>query len=176
MLVVAAFVVLLGLTGCARGAGGESAGPAADTSDLSWDAQALEQIGFNTADLSAASADPSPSASPGKKDRRGALLRHRRLRLAFGKKMLHGEAVVQTDEGTKTIVVQRGTVTAIDSTTITVKSADGFTLTWKFGDPLRVIESRKQIQPSAVAVGATVGVAGAKDGDTPVARLVVIRR
>jgi hypothetical protein len=175
MLIAVAFTVLVGLAGCghAGDSGGESAGPV-DTSDLSWDAQALESIGFNTAELT--SSDPTPSVSPGSKKPRIPGVRHRRLRIAFGQRALHGEATVQTDEGVKVIVVQRGTVTAIDSTSITVKSTDGFTLTWTFGNPMRVLENRQQIQPSAVSVGATVGVAGAKNGDTPVARLVVIRR
>jgi hypothetical protein len=88
--------------------------------------------------------------------------------------MMHGEAVVQTEEGTKTVVVQRGTVTAIDAKSVTVKSTDGFTLVWTFGDPLTVLERRSQVQPSAVAVGTEVGIAGAKSADSQAARLIVI--
>lgn len=172
-----ALALLGGLTlaGCARGGG---VGTAGDYSDLSVEGQALEAIGFSPDDMMplAAVADttPQPSVS-GKPDRAFPPgVRHKRLRFAFGQRMLHGEAVVQTDQGTRTVVVQRGTVTEITSTSITVKSADGFTLTWTFGDPIHVIEHRTSIQPSAVAVGAQVGVAGTKDGDTPIARLIVI--
>jgi hypothetical protein len=177
-VVGAAALALLGgltLAGCARGGG---AGTAGGYTDLSVEGQALEAIGFSPDDMTplaaVADATPQPSAS-GKPDRIFPPgVRHKRLRFAFGQRMLHGEAVVQTDQGTRTVVVQRGTVTEITSTSMTVKSADGFTLTWTFGDPIHVIEHRTSIQPSAVAVGAQVGVAGTKDGDTPIARLVVI--
>jgi hypothetical protein len=172
-----ALALLGGLTlaGCARGGG---VGTAGDYTDLSVEGQALEAIGFSPNDMTplaaVADATPQPSVS-GKPDRvLPPGVRHKRLRFAFGQRMLHGEAVVQTDQGLRTVVVQRGTVTEITSTSLTVKSADGFTLTWTFGDPIHVIEHRTSIQPSAVSVGAQVGVAGTKDGDTPIARLVVI--
>jgi hypothetical protein len=174
---VAAIVGLLGISACSR-AGNGSAQTPADLSELSWDGQALEAIGFSSSDLAplANISDTStagPSSAPGKGDLR-RLPKHRRLALAFARHMLHGEAVVQTDEGTKTVVVQRGTVTAIDATSVTVRSTDGFTLTWKFGNPIHVIEHRTTVQPSAIAVGTEVGIAGAKDGGTAVARLIVV--
>ena len=153
-------VALLALAGCARSSGSE----ATDTT-LSWDAQALESIGFTTEDL----ADPvttvtqSPSTGKQAQGKNRIITRHRLVRFAFGKRALHGEAVVQTDEGTKTVVVQRGTVTAVNATTLTVKSADGFTLTLT-------------ASPSALTAGITVGVAGEKDGSTTTARLVVVPR
>ena len=92
----------------------------------------------------------------------------------MGRNVEHGEVVVQTKQGDKTIDVQRGTVTAIDDTSVTVKSADGFTQTWVFGKPLRVIEHRTTIQANAVKVGTEIGVAGAKNGSTVTANLIVI--
>jgi len=184
-VVLVAAVGVLGLAGCARGgsAGGSVGGgdqvATEDLTELSWEGQALESIGFSATDLAPlaapAAAEPSPgaTASPDPKDgqRPG---RHKRLRFAFGKRMLHGEAVVQTDDGVKTVVVQRGTVTAIDATSVTVKSSDGFTLTWTFGNPIHVVEHRRQVQPNALAAGATVGVAGTRNGDAVVARLIVV--
>ncbi len=182
-ITLTAAVAVLGLAGCAReDSGGSGAVTDEALTELSWEAQALESIGFAPADLAPAGlavADPAPtaSASPDRKgDRRDGIRRHKRLRFAFGRNMLHGEAVVQTAEGVRTVVVQRGTVSAIDATSITVKSADGFTLTWTFGDPIHVIEHRTSIRPSELSVGATVGVAGAKDGDQAVARLIVVPR
>jgi hypothetical protein len=178
-----ALLALLGalaLAGCARGSAG-SAG-ADDYTDLSVEGQALEAIGFSPDELvplAAVAVDdptPKPTVRPSGKPQRDLPGRHKRLRFAFGQRMLHGEAVVQTDQGTRTVVVQRGTVTAIDGSTVTVKSADGFTLTWTFGNPIHVIEHRTAIQPSAIAVGTAVGVAGGKEGDTPIARLIVIPR
>jgi len=81
---------------------------------------------------------------------------------------------VKTEDGTKTVVVQRGSVTAVDATSVTVKSTDGFTLTWKVGDPIKVVANKAKADMSAVTVGAEVGVAGAKDGGTTTARLIVV--
>jgi hypothetical protein len=158
---------LVGLAGC------DTTGTSTNTADLSPEAQALAALGVNPADLAAApSTDPAagpsagPSAAPGGK--------HPRLRLKLRKNVLHGEATVQTKEGLKTIAVQRGTVTAITDTSVTVKSTDGFTQTWTFGPNLSVVEHRATVQPSAVKTGAEIGVAGPHEGSTYTARLIVL--
>jgi predicted small lipoprotein YifL len=145
------------------------------------EAGALAAMGFDLGSLEAAPADPgslgaAPAASASA-DSTGDKPHPRRhkLRVFLRNNVLHGEVVVQTKDGPKTVVVQRGTVTAIDATTVTVKSSDGFTLTWTFGEPLHVVEHRESVQPSQVAVGAQVGIAGAKNGDASTARLIVIR-
>ncbi|WP_153040334.1 hypothetical protein [Actinoplanes sp. TFC3] len=84
------------------------------------------------------------------------------------KNTLHGEIVVQGKDGKATIVVQRGTVTASDAKSLSVKSADGFNQTWTLGDKVKI--------RGAVAKGAQVGVAGRKDGGTWVARLVTVKK
>jgi len=176
-VVMAVAAGLLGLAACDRpGTGADPA--AADVSEMSWDEQAMESLGIRADELpggNAVAAEPAPTATakPGRDGERHR--RFKRLRFPF-RNVLHGEAVVQTDEGTKTVVVQRGEVTAISSTSVTVKSNDGFTLTWTFSDQLRVFERRNQIQPSAVAVGARIGVAGEKQGEGAIARLIVIPR
>lgn len=123
------------------------------------------------------SATPDASAAPNKGNRRHPSLRRLLIRRAtIAKHVEHGSVTVQTRNGNETIDVQRGTITAISSTTMTVKSADGFTLTWTFGDKMRVLENRSTIQPTDVKAGETVGVAGEKNGSTETARLVVIPR
>jgi hypothetical protein len=184
-VVCVAVAALLGLAACAAGSSA-AAGDGAAYSDLSWEAQALQSIGFAPNDMTlAAQANPSPapSASPGassgSRAGKGAKLRqlrHRLIRFGFGKRLEHGQATVQTDEGTKTVVVQRGSVTAITATSVTVKSADGYTLTWTFGNPFTVIKDRATIQPSDVAVGTQVGIAGAQDGSATDARLMVVAK
>jgi hypothetical protein len=179
---------LLGLAAC--GAGAATATPVAVVDAVPAEAQVLAAMGFDTgarpvadpvvdsstaADPSALSAAPSaaPSASPkvgGKAGNRKGLGR-RLLR----KNTLHGEFVVKTKDGTKTVDVQRGTVTAIDDKTVSVKSTDGFTLTWTFGGPIRVLERRTTVQPSAVKVGIEIGLAGTRSGSTTTARLIVIQ-
>ncbi|WCN81412.1 hypothetical protein [Micromonospora sp. LH3U1] len=180
--------VALGLTGC--GAAEVASQPAREAAvdvaaAMGVEGQALAAMGFDANELDvqtvAAPATSAPGASPTAQDKarekRGEEWRKRRqARVLLRKNTLHGEAVVQTKDGTKTVVVQRGEVTAIDGDSMTVKSTDGFTMTWTFGDDLRVVERRATVQASDVKVGTKLGVAGAKDGDKGVARLILIPR
>jgi len=156
----------LGLSACGASPAPTSA-PAAQLFD---EASALESVGFET-ELAA----PDPSASDPAADRK----EKRQERRAAGRKFLrqntlHGEMTVQGKDGVRTIVVQRGTVTATDGRTLTVKSTDGFTLTWTNASDLRVVQDRKKVDASAIKNGSTIGVAGARDGSATTARLVVI--
>lgn len=161
---------LLGLTGCGVRAGTTTAATPAGA-DVSDEATALEAVGFNTG--LAAEPAPSGSAAPEsgnpRKDRRFAVRKYLR------KNTLHGEITVQGKEGVKTIVVQRGTVTAVTATGVSVKSTDGFALTWTFGDKLRLVQDRKTVTSGALKVGQEVGVAGTRDGGAVSARLIAIR-
>lgn len=162
-------VALLGLTGCERlGSRTETVEP--ELTNLSWDGQALQAIGFSTEEVTTVSGDATADARPGD-DRRER--RHRRLHFAF-RHTLHAEGVVQTDEGLKTVVVQRGTVTEVSPTSITVKSTDGYTLSWSVLDSTTVIVHRVKSAIGEVTVGAEVGVAGSKEGDATHARLIVV--
>ncbi|MEV4627696.1 hypothetical protein AB0J90_15555 [Micromonospora sp. NPDC049523] len=191
---------VIGLAGC--GAAGQPVPDAAGAvavevaSAMGADGQALAAMGFDVEDIAAeATASPDAAASPeaaasaveakpsssvptgARQGERAADPRQRaRARVLLRRNTLHGEVVVQGKDGTKTVAVQRGTVTAIDGTSMTVKSTDGFTLTWTFGPDLRVVQRRATVQPSEVKVGTQLGVSGAKDGDNGVARLVVIPR
>ncbi|MFI6130053.1 hypothetical protein [Micromonospora sp. NPDC051141] len=187
----------LGLSGC--GAARTGADSARETAvevaaAMGADGQALAALGVDPADLDvdpvaapapsasgtpaeqAGSGTPAEQAGPDRKGDRAQDWRKRhRARVLLRKNRLHGEVVVQTKEnGTKTVAVQRGEVTAVDATSMTVKSADGFTMTWTFGEKLRVVEHRATIRANEIKVGTTVGVAGAKEGDKGVARLVVV--
>ncbi|MEH1017596.1 hypothetical protein V6U90_31535 [Micromonospora sp. CPCC 206060] len=176
--------VTLGVSGCGV-AGGPATGAATETAvevvaAMGAEGQALTALGFDATDLDVDPvAAPAPSASTGpERGPRGERgdgwrKRHQARVLLRKKNTLHGEVVVQTKEGTKTVAVQRGEVTAIDGKSVTVKSSDGFTMTWTFGENLRVVERRTTVQPSAVAVGATIGIAGTKDGTNAVARLII---
>ena len=180
-------IVGLGLTGCGlAGSGGQAAAEQAMdvVSGMGAEGQALAALGFDPDDITPAElADlkaqaPSPSASPEAKDKGGHGDRAKRLkaRVLLRKNTLHGEAVVQTKDGTQTVLVQRGEVTAVDGDSITIKSSDGFTLTWGFADDLRVVERRNSIDPQQLKVGDAVGAAGTKNGDGGTARLIVIPR
>jgi hypothetical protein len=170
-------VCAVSLAACgAGGAEGDSAGPSADLTELSAETEALAQIGFATdvAALRAAAPDPSASAKVGKRMEDRKL---RRLRQAFGKGTLHAEATVETRDGVRTLVVQRGEVTAVDGDSVTVKSSDGFSLTWSFGENVRIGQRGApggKADKSALKAGVTVGVAGQRTGDSTVARLIII--
>jgi hypothetical protein len=182
---------MAGLAGCVLATPGTDApaadAPAADTTTLWAEERALSAIGYNPADLRGAPAqEPAPGASSasaagpdgGKGTNRGKGaahdLKHAQHRRLLGRDTLHGELAMRTKDGVKIVDVQRGTVTAIDDKTMTVKSADGFMLTWTFGNPLQVVEHRTTVQPSTVKVGTEIGVAGVKDGSATTARLIVI--
>jgi hypothetical protein len=170
---------LLGLSAC----GLPFAAAADSATTMTPEASALSSLGFSQADVTTVD-DPSPSpgasTAPGSSatPRAGTAKRPRPRALtvsrALRKNVEHGEVVVKTKDGDKTIDVQRGTVTAINSTTVTVKSADGYSLTWTFGSPIHVVEHRSTVAPSNVAVGEKLGVAGTKSGSTVTASLLVI--
>jgi len=162
---------ILGLSGCGVAARNSSpAAAASDNSGISDEASALQAVGFDTG--LAAAPGPSVSASAAAP---AAGHRKARVRQYLRKNTLHGEVTVQGKDGVKTIVVQRGTVTAVTSTSVSVKSTDGFTATWTFGDKLKVVQDKKAVTASAVKTGAEVGVAGTKDGSTDSARLIAVK-
>ncbi|HEY6596535.1 MAG TPA: hypothetical protein VI011_20875 [Asanoa sp.] len=173
-VLVGLFVVAgLGLAGCGTQSGAEV------SAEMGAEGQALAAMGFHPDDMVPASAvtavDPAPSRSAAApRERREALRQRREVRVLLRRNTLHGEAVVQTKDGTKTVLVQRGEVTAVDGDSITVRSTDGYTLTWKYAADLLVVERRTSIQPDQVKVGDRLGIAGTKDGDDGVARLIVI--
>jgi len=178
---------LLGLTGCGAGpapaagsapAGAAGVAAAEDATDVADDVAdevyALATVGLTTA----LEADPAPSTATDKADSADSpdkAGKRPRARKFLRKNTLHGEMTVQGRDGVKTVVVQRGTVTAVGATTVSAKSADGFTQSWTFGDKLRVAQDRKTVATTAIKEGAQIGIAGAKDGDKNVARLIVIK-
>jgi hypothetical protein len=182
------------LVGVAVLGGSAACGPAgqdaASAASFSPEGEALAAMGFEPQDIAAAepgftaaalagagagiaeSASPQPTRKGG---RLGDWRKRKALRVMLTRGTLHGEAVVQKKDGTTvTVVVQRGVITELTDTSVTVKSADGFTLTWTLSDQLRVVEKRTSVQPSAVKVGQEIGVAGAKDGEATIARLILI--
>jgi hypothetical protein len=156
--VLVGLVGLLGLAGCGQLPGETVQVPA----EASPETVALTSMGFETG-LEPASADPDH-----------AFKGRRALRVQLRKNVLHGETVVQTKNGVQTIEVQRGQVTAVAGTTVTIKSTDGFTETWTIGDKFVVVQNRAKVGASAIKSGAQIGIAGTKSGDTSTARLAVL--
>jgi hypothetical protein len=157
---------LLVLTGC-----GVTGADAAN--GLTADEQALTSTGIQV--TGASDVTPSPSASgetnDGKTDARSRAERRRRY---LRRNTLHGQITVKTKDGTKTVAVQRGTVTAVSATSLSVKSSDGFTETWVLNSGTKVRADGKAGSASALRTGEELGVAGGMAGNTSTARLVVV--
>jgi hypothetical protein len=151
---------VLGLAGCAGT-------PTANVSD---EVAALQAIGFDTGLAATPTPAPSASAAPkAGKQRRAAVRKYLR------RNTLHGEITVQGKNGVRTIVVQRGTITAVSASSVSVRSTDGYALTWTYGDKLRVVQNRRTVATTALKSGAEIGVAGTRTGSATTARLIVIK-
>ena len=94
-------------------------------------------------------------------------------RHALGRRVLHGEVTLQTQEGTRTVVMAYGTVTALSKDAVTVKSSDGVETSFKLDGDTR-FGFRDEPAPSAeLKVGEDAFVTGEKSGGTATARRVV---
>ena len=90
------------------------------------------------------------------------------------RELLHGERVVKDKDDTIiTVDVQRGTVTAVSESSMTVRSSDGTTWTWTLNSDTKVRGADlKKEAVSSIKVGNTVGVAGQRIADTRTARAI----
>jgi hypothetical protein len=117
---------------------------------------------------------PSTGAAKAKDRARAGLLGARAgWRHALGRRVLHGEVTLQTQEGTKTVVMAYGQVTALSKDAITVKSSDGVETAFKLDGDTR-FGFRNETAPSAeLKVGEDAFVAGEKSGGGTTAKRVV---
>ncbi len=90
----------------------------------------------------------------------------------WGGRVEHGEAVVRTKDGSKSVLIQRGDITAIDGDSMTVRSADGWQGTWTLDDKTRIRSDREKGTRSDLSVGDTVAVAGQGSEHAGTARVV----
>jgi hypothetical protein len=98
-----------------------------------------------------------------------------RVKGLAGGRVTHGEFALRTKTGFVTAFVQQGEVTAAAATSVTVKSADGYTRTY-------AISSSTKVTPKPTAAGAAVAptgsrarVIGTRDGDTFTVRRLHVR-
>jgi hypothetical protein len=118
---------------------------------------------------------PSSGGTADKADkaRAGALGRGFGFRHGLGRRVLHGEVTVQTQEGVKTLVMASGEVSALSKDAITVKSSDGVETSFKLDGDTRY-GFRNEPAPSAeLKVGDDAFVTGEKSGDSTTAKRVV---
>jgi len=88
--------------------------------------------------------------------------------------VLHGRLTVRTRTGAATLSVQRGVVTAVDATSVTVLSTDGFSTTWTFDPGVKVRTKGRRGTVSDLRVGARIGLVGSGDETAPTATHVVV--
>lgn len=86
--------------------------------------------------------------------------------------MLHAEVVLSKEGGgTQTVLVQKGAVTEVSATGVTVRSADGFTTAYTVNGDTKVRADSDEI--GAVAKDEEVVVVAPKSGDEHTATVVV---
>ncbi|MER7247387.1 DUF5666 domain-containing protein [Kribbella sp. NPDC000426] len=118
---------------------------------------------------------PSPSASPStpgqqQPDRPGKGGLGPRGEFGFGG-ALHGEFVVPKDGGGyQTVATQRGSVTAVSKDSITVKSEDGYSRTYKVDADTLVNSARDGI--ASIKTGSTVNVSAVVADNTATATMI----
>jgi hypothetical protein len=119
----------------------------------------------------------APGGSADKADkaraRAGALGRGGGWGHALGRRVLHGEVTVQTQEGVKTVVMARGEVTALSKDAITVKSSDGVETSFGIDGDTRYGFRSEPAPTAELKVGEDAFVAGEKSGDRAIAKRVV---
>ena len=104
---------------------------------------------------------------PGHRGRLGHGLGHG---LGVGNRALHGEFVVKDKDGKiVTRVVQRGEVTAVSTTSITLKSEDGFTGTYAVNGDTKVRVGGDNAAITGVKTGNEARVVATKSGATSTA-------
>ena len=116
---------------------------------------------------------PTPSASPTATDKKPADKHRDGLpgRRALLARALHGEVTLAGDKH-RVVDFQRGVVQEVSSTSVTVKSEDGFTATYALNGDTKV---RKQGDPSSIGEikkGDHIRVIALKDGSTLTAKLI----
>jgi hypothetical protein len=124
----------------------------------------------------AGATSPSPSPSPGDRDRFGGPPGHGPggMGLLGGGRVLHGEATVQKPGGGTTVVhFQNGVISAINGSTMTVKSTDGFTSTFTVNGTTRISLNGTDGTLSKLAKNDKVRVLGVEDGAGTVAKMVL---
>ena len=74
----------------------------------------------------------------------------------------HGELTVHTKTGDKVVDVQRGVITAVDATSVTVKSTDGYSATYTLDPATKVHKDKKAATAGDVAVNDRVRLEATK--------------
>ena len=121
------------------------------------------------------SATETPMAKPGgKRDENGFRNRFIRRHVRFVARALHGE-VTLAGEKHQVIAFQRGGVARVNSTSLTVKSNDGFVETYVLSKDTKVRENGHDSKVADIDSSDRVLVVASKDDSTLDARRVIVR-
>ena len=121
------------------------------------------------------SATETPMAKPGgKRDGNGFRNRFVRRHLRFVARALHGE-VTLAGQKHQVIAFQRGGVAKVNSTSLTVKSNDGFVETYVLSKDTKVRENGEKSKVADIDSSDRVLVVATKDDSTLNARRVIVR-
>lgn len=139
-------------------------------------AGSLALVGSVSAGL--AYADPTPSPSPSEtskaapKDKPSADgQKKQRKHRPLAARSIHGEATLAGPKH-RVVVFQRGIVDAVDGTSITVTSPDGYQASYVIGDNTRIRQGKEAGTVKDLAAKDQVRVVASKDGKTVTAKLV----
>lgn len=127
--------------------------------------------GSSNAPSSTSSTSSTSAAAAGALAGRPGLAQLRKL----GSRVLHGEFVVKTKDGNRTVDTQLGAITSVSATSMTVKSSDGYAQTWTLGSATRVRAGKGKGTIADLKVGDTVRLLGPRSGSDATAALVVVR-
>jgi len=109
-----------------------------------------------------ATASPAPAAQPRHGDRwQGPRMK----RLGLLRRALHGEVTLAGEEH-RVVVFQRGPVEKVSDTSVTVKSADGYTATYVISADTTVRKNGDKATIADLKAGDRVLVVANKDGST----------
>jgi hypothetical protein len=84
----------------------------------------------------------------------------------------HGQLTVRTKTGDQVLDIQRGQVTSVSATSVTVRSTDGFTATYAISGTSTVRVQKKTSTIADVHNGDQVGVAALHTGNTDTIRRI----
>jgi hypothetical protein len=102
----------------------------------------------------------------------GAHWRLGRLRLLGG---MYGQYTFETKQGPRTLAFERGTITSVKASDVTVRATDGTTLTWMLTGTSVVREDGTRVPTSTLKQGQLVFTGGPVTDGARDARLIVIR-
>jgi hypothetical protein len=133
------------------------------------------------APTTSATAAPTPGASPtagttkpGKPDKADKAKKAKKAKHDLTRRALHGEVTLGAKKQ-RVVDFQRGTVSTVSSSSITVESVDGFSATYVVDAKTKVRQAKEKADIGAVKAGDKVRVVALKDGSTLTATKIADR-